>query len=164
MYPSGGWITSIRLDVLSVSTTTAKASILSQSVDHGHWQPYFHLSPLVQLCTSSFLQALFPLVERLTIIESHSELRGQDGIDRSLWRELLQPFTAVKDLYLFPQVVPPIALVLQELVGESVMELLPVLQNIFLNELQPSEGIGHFVAARQLASHPVSVSRWPGCG
>ena len=103
-------------------------------------------------------------MERLTIIESHSELRGQDGIDRSLWRELLQPFTAVKDLYLFPQVVPPIALVLQELVGESVMELLPVLQNIFLNELQPSEGIGHFVAARQLASHPVSVSRWPGCG
>jgi len=88
---------------------------------------------------------------------------GQDGLDPSLWRELLQLFTAVKDLYLFPEIAPRIALVLQELVGESALEFFPVLQNIFLKELQPSglvlEVIEQFVAARQLASHPISVSR-----
>jgi hypothetical protein len=70
----------------------------------------------------------------------------------------------VKNLYLFPEIAPQIALVLQELVGESVLEPFPVLQNIFLNELQPfgfvPEGIEQFVATRQLISHPISVSRW----
>ena len=65
---------------------------------------------------------------------------------------------------LSPEIAPHIALVLLDLVGESVTELLPVLQNIFLEDLQPSglvlEGIEQFVAARQLVSHPVSVSRW----
>jgi len=88
---------------------------------------------------------------------------GQDGIDPSLWRELLRPFTAVEDLYLGSEVAPRVALVLQELVGENVMDLFPVLQNIFvidldLDELVP-EGIEQFVAARQLASHPISAFR-----
>jgi hypothetical protein len=52
-------------------------------------------------------------VEGLVIVGSHfSRPPGQDGIDPSLWRELLQPFTAVKDLYLSREVVPRIALVL----------------------------------------------------
>ncbi|KAI0272212.1 hypothetical protein BGY98DRAFT_1001975 [Russula aff. rugulosa BPL654] len=129
-------------------------------------QPDFHLSSLVQLCPSLFPQALIPSVERLIIVGMYfSRPLGQDG-DSLLWRELLQPFTAVKDLCLSPEIAPHIALILLDLVGESVMELLPVLQNIVLKDLQPSglvpEGIEQFVAARQLASHPVSVSRWAG--
>jgi len=37
--------------------------------------------------------------------------------------ELLQPFASVKNLYLIRDVAPRIALVLQELVGENVMDL-----------------------------------------
>jgi hypothetical protein len=44
------------------------------------------------------------------------------------------------------------------------MEVLPNLQNIFLEGHDPSgpvdEAIGQFVASRQVASHPVAVSRW----
>ena len=43
-------------------------------------------------------------------------------------------------------------------------EVLPSLENIFLEGFQPSgplhEGIETFVAARRLAGHPVAVSRW----
>ena len=44
------------------------------------------------------------------------------------------------------------------------MSAFPTLENIFLEELEKSgpvqEGIGKFVAARQVTSHPVTVSRW----
>ncbi len=86
---------------------------------------------------------------------------GQGGVDPSAWRELLRPFTAVKDLSLCSVTTPHVALVLQELVRDSVMELFPILQNIFLSELHAfgfvPEGIEQFVAARQLAGHPISV-------
>jgi len=148
--------------VLSLSKTTTDAYLL---LEDWHGQPDLQLSSLVHLCTSSFPQALILTVEDLIIDGSYfTRPPGQDGLDPSLWRELLQPFTAVKDLYLFPEIAPRIALVLQELVGESALEFFPVLQNIFLKELQPSglvlEGIEQFAAARQLASHPISVSRW----
>ena len=55
-------------------------------------------------------------------------------------------------------------LVLQELVGGRTTGVLPILQNIFLEGLRPSgpvqEAIGQFVAARQVAGHPVIVTRW----
>ena len=150
------------IKAVSLSTTTEYASLL---LEDWHEQPDFRLSPLVQLCTSSFPQDLIHTVEGLIIVGRYfSRSPGQDGIDPSIWWELLQPFTAVKDLYLYPEIAPRIALVLQEFVGERVLELFPVLQNIFLKELQPPglvpEGIEQFVAARQLTSNPISVSRW----
>jgi hypothetical protein len=60
--------------------------------------------------------------------------------------------------------VPRITPTLQELTGESVAEVLPALQNLFLEgQLPPGpvqQAIAQFVAARQLASRPVVVSRW----
>jgi hypothetical protein len=147
--------------VSSLSNTTINASLLLQDLYERRTD--FQLSPLVRLCTSSFPQALIPTVEGLIISESYFS-PGQDCIAPSLWWELLQPFTAVKDLFLFPEIAPCIAVILQELVGECVLELFPVLQNIFMKELQPSglvpEGIKQFIAARQLACHPISVSHW----
>ena len=88
----------------------------------------------------------------------------QDNIENSLWLELLHPFTAVKNLYLSEESAPFIAPALQELVEGRPTEVLPTLQNIFLEGLQSSgpvhEGIGKFVAARQLSSHPITVSLW----
>ena len=153
----GAWHASV--EVLSISETITKASLLLKD---WYLQPVLQLSTLVQFCTSSLPQALIPTVGELRIYGDYfSRSPEQDGINPNLWRELFQPFTAVKDLYLSPDIIPHISLVQQELVGEGVMEFLPVLQNIFLggldrDELVP-EGIEQFIAARQLAGRPISI-------
>ena len=88
----------------------------------------------------------------------------QDKVENTLWMELLRPFAAVSNLYLSKQVTPRIMPAIQELVGDRTTEVLPALQNIFLEGLQSSgpvqEGIRQFVATRQLTSHPIAVSAW----
>ena len=123
------------------------------------WQ----VSSLEQVCTSSL--PLLSVLENLFIYEEmYSEPHWKDNIDHMLWLELLQPFTAVKNLYLSDKFVLRIAPALQELIGGRKIEVMPALQNIFLEGLQPSgpvqEGIVKFVAARQLSGHPITVSIW----
>jgi hypothetical protein len=146
------------VNVFSLSKTTNNAFLRLQ-VWYG--QRDVQMSPLVQLCTSFLPQALISTVEGLIIDGESYDWRAEQGDnDLILWRELLQPFTAVKDLYLSWSCEIPsrIAPVLQELVGERVFELFPVLQNISLQTSRPvPEGIKQFVAARQLTSHPISV-------
>jgi len=78
--------------------------------------------------------------------------------------ELLVPFTAVKNLYLSKQFAPRIAPALQELTGDRTTEVLPSLENVFLEGFLPSEpveeGIRQFISARQLANRPVAISVW----
>ena len=126
-------------------------------------QPDWQLLSLARLCSSSFPRALIP-VERLSIEMSRVSpppLPWQD--ESSQWLELLHQFTGVKDLYVFSELTPRIASALQEPIGEKVTEVLPSLRAFFLQE-SPSgsvpESFGKFVAARQLAGHPISVSRW----
>jgi hypothetical protein len=70
----------------------------------------------------------------------------------------------VKNLYLSEEFATGIAAALQELVGGRITEVLPSLQNIFVDGLWPSgpfqENIAQFVAARQLSDHPIAVSVW----
>jgi hypothetical protein len=70
----------------------------------------------------------------------------------------------VKNLYLEKEYALQIVPALQELIGGRATEFLPSLQNIFLDVLEPSgpiqEGLGKFVAMRQITSHPIVVSRW----
>jgi hypothetical protein len=125
--------------------------------------PDWQLSSLAQICTS-FLH-LLSTTESLSIYEHlKSQLDWKDGIENIEWLELLLPFTAVKDLYLSKQFAPRIAPALQELAGERTTEVLPTLQNIFLEGFQPSEpvheGIGRFISARQLTNRPVAISIW----
>jgi hypothetical protein len=122
------------------------------------WQVSF----LEQVCTSS-LPPVFVL--DLYIYEhSISPRVWEDNIDNALWLEPLRPFTAVKDLFLSDTIAPRVVPALQELVGGRMTEVLPTLQNVFLGEVHSSgpvqEGIGKFIAARQLTSHPIVVSRW----
>ena len=135
--------------------------ILCQNSD---WQ----VSALEQVCTS----CLPPLstLEDLYIYEDpfpHSE--WQDNIENSLWLELFQPFTAVKNLYLSEEFEPRIIPSLQEVVGERMAEVLPTLQNIFLEGLDSDtsgpvqRAIEQFVARRQ-ASQPMAVFHWDGRG
>ena len=95
----------------------------------------------------------------------YSQPIWQDNIENTLWLELLQPFAAVKNLYLSKEFASRIiGPALQELTGGRMAEVLPTLQNIFLEELQPSgtvqEGIQQFIATRQVTSHPIAVSHW----
>ena len=123
------------------------------------WQ----VSSLEQVCTSCLL--LSSKLEDLYIHEApYEQLDWKDNIENGLWLELLHPFTAVKNLYLSKEIATRIAPALQELIGGRTTEVLPGLQNIFLEGLESSmpvqEGIRQLVAARQVASRPIAVSRW----
>ena len=78
-----------------------------------------------------------------------------------LWLELLPLFTALKNLYLSRQFLPGIATAQKELVESRTTEVLPSLQSIFVEGLEPSghlqENIGKFVVARQLYNHPMNA-------
>jgi hypothetical protein len=124
------------------------------------------LSSVARVCNSSLPP--LPTVEDLYIerrqLESSQLVWINNDIENTLWLELLLPFTAVKNLYLSKEFAPDIATVLQELVGDRMTEVLPSLQNIFVEGLEPSglfqENIGQFVAARQRSDHPIALSDW----
>ena len=123
------------------------------------WQVSF----LEQVCTSS-LPSLSALEDLYISEHPYEQPVWEDNIDSALWLELLRPFTTVKDLFLSEKIALCVVPALQELVGGRTMEVLPALQNVFIEGLQPSgpvqEGIGKFVAARQVASHPIAASHW----
>ena len=147
--------------IAKFSSQTSDYGVLSVKIlcAASDWQ----LSSLEQVCTSS-LPPVSTLGDLYIVEDSFSNLRWQDEVENILWLDLLHPFVAVKNLYLSDEFVPRIAPALQELVGESTTEVLPALENIFLEGFQPSgllhKGIQTFVATRQLASRPLSVSRW----
>ena len=140
---------------LSLNTFDGRRVTVGISCGMLDWQ----LSFLEQVCTSS----LPPLSVLDDLYITNYRSLGDD-IDSLSWLELLHPFTTVKNLYLSEAIAPHIVPALQELAAGRVTDVLPNLQNIFVEELQPSgsvqEGIGKFIAARQLTGHPITVSRW----
>jgi F-box-like len=130
-------------------------------------EPDWQLSSVAQVCNTS----LPPLstVEYLYIEHRYSELAWKnDAIENALWLELLLPFTAVENLYLSKEFAPGIAAALQDLVGDRITEVLPSLQNIFVEGLGPwgpfQENIGQFAAARRHSGHPIAISVWDNVG
>ena len=123
-------------------------------------EPERRLSSVAQVC-NSFLPST---VEDLHI-DHHDRHRRlvwkNDAIENTLWLQLLLPFTAVMNLYLYKEFAPSIAAALQELAGAGITEVLPSLQNIFVEKLELSgpfqENIGQFVAARQLSGRPIAI-------
>jgi hypothetical protein len=125
------------------------------------WQFSF----LEQVCTSSLRTV--PSLSTLEdlYMEGHPWPQDwKDNIDSDQWLELLHSFPAVENLYLSKVLAPCVAPALQELVVSRTTEVFPNLRNIFVEELQESgpvqEGIGKFVAARQVSGHPIAVSHW----
>jgi hypothetical protein len=112
------------------------------------------LSSLSWAC-SMFLPPLHSL-ELLGIFNSKNlpSPRWHHEVDNTQWMELLGPFTSVKDLVLDELVVLSVASFLQGLAREQVTEILPALQNIFLEGIHWSgpvpEGIAKFIIARKL--------------
>ena len=125
--------------------------------------PNWQLSSLGQIGTSFLL--LLSTTENLYIYEYlKTQIVWEDDIENIELLELLFPFTAVKDLYISKQFAPRIAPALRELTGGSTAEVLPTLENLFLEGFQPSEqvheGIRQFISARQLTNRPVTISIW----
>jgi pimeloyl-ACP methyl ester carboxylesterase len=124
------------------------------------------LSSLAQVFNSSFFRALIPTVDYLYIPGAPARVDWEDIIESIRWVEVLRPFNTVKGVYISRDFAPRIASALQELVGERVTEVLPTLETLFLQHPLPlssgpvQEVIGQFVAARQLAGLPITVSRW----
>jgi hypothetical protein len=83
------------------------------------------------------------------------------SMENSQWLDFLHPFTTVKNLYLSDELSLYVASVLRELVAEGRTDVLPTLQNLFLEWCQPSrrvqEAIEQFVAARRHSGCPVAV-------
>jgi hypothetical protein len=120
------------------------------------WQ----VSSLEQVCTSC-LPPLSTSEDLYIYRDKDSSSRLQDNIENTDWLELLRPFTAVKNLYLSEEFASHIMPALQELVGGRTEEVLPALQDIFLEGLEASGPvIRQFVSMRRVTSHPIAVSRW----
>ena len=134
---------------------------LSMFCNGSDWQFSF----LTQACSS--LSPTLSNYETLNVREKGFESLGpgwEDDVENSQWLELFHPFTSVKNLYLSEVVAPLVKPALQELAEERVTDVLPMLQNLYVEGLEPSgpiqEGIGQFVTARQLVNRPVAVEPW----
>jgi hypothetical protein len=123
------------------------------------WQ----VSSMEQVCTSCL--PLLPALDLHIDGNPHYRQHWQGNVGNAPWLRLLHPFTFVKNLYLSEEIARRIVPALQELVGDRATEVLPSLQNIFLEEGQRSgpvqEGIQQFVAVRQATNHPITVSYQP---
>jgi hypothetical protein len=112
-------------------------------------EPDWQLLSIAQVC--NFSLPPLTMAENFYIMHQYSQLVWKNNvIKNTLWLELLLPFTMVKNLYLAKEFTSGIAAALQELVGDRITEVLPSLQNIFVEEFKPlryfQENIGEFVA------------------
>ena len=127
------------------------------------WQ----LSSLAQVIGSSI-----PPHSTLEHLELREDLyrpqRWQDDIENAQWLEILRPFTSVKHLILCGELVRLVAPVLGELNGERVAEVLPALQNLFVEDFRLPEPIHwlkeiqQFRTARLISGRRV-ILRYPDC-
>jgi len=120
------------------------------------------ISSLAQICASL---RLLSTTESLFIYENIYYTPVWKGvIENSEWLGLLLSFTAAKNIYLSKKIALRIAPALLELTGGRTKEVLPALQNVFLERDHPSEpvqeDIAQFISARQLTNNPVTVSVW----
>ena len=121
------------------------------------------ISSLKQVCTSCLLPLDLSVEDLYIYGTSFLGADRPDSVETSIWLEIFQRFSAVKNLYLYQEFVQRIGPALQELVEARMPEVLPCLRNIFLTNFQTStpiqEGIQQFVSSRQ-ASYPIEISRW----
>src|SRR5712672_2788628 len=117
------------------------------------------ISSLAQICSSSF--PLLSALEELQVLEDDEVTSSHWKVDmeNAQWLELLEPFTALKDLYLTDEIARRVCGALQEISGERANEVLPTLRNLFVNGCESfkhiEEAIRPLVTARQLPGHPV---------
>jgi len=139
-------------------TTVPRNLTLRILCSQSDWQ----LSCLTQLCAQSW--PLLSRVERLDIRECPSSSREPQWQDKMQWVDLFHPFTALKALHIPRELGPRIAPVLQELTEPRAAEVLPALDSLVFEDINPSgalqDAVQRFIAAREFAGRPVDVRRW----
>ena len=128
-------------------------------------ESYSQLSSIVQLCGSPL--PLPSSAERLNIHEGLlSPQNWQYDADHKQWPDILQLFPLARELYVSDTIWPLLAPTLTQHTGERTVDVLPMLCDLFLERLKPSEllpeTIKPFIAARKLAGHTVAVHRREG--
>ncbi|KAI0298244.1 hypothetical protein BC826DRAFT_120765 [Russula brevipes] len=122
------------------------------------------LGSMARVCGQ--LSPFFSSIERFDLVWSDM-FCGPEGIydlESTQFLEILQPFTAIRSLYVCKTLVSYIGPALQELIGESTTEVLPNLRDLFLGGSAISgsiqKGIQAFIEARRLSGQPVTVHHW----
>jgi len=146
------------IEIVLGSSTQFKLGIRCERPD---WQ----LSSMTQIFDQQL--ALLHHVERLEICELPGripEWRDDPDMDPSQWLELFRLFVTAQGLHVSEGLVSPVARALQDLTGKMAAEVVPVLQTLFLEGLQPSgpvdEAMKSFATARKLSHQPVVIQRW----
>jgi hypothetical protein len=123
------------------------------------------LSSMSQLCHSSlpFISSLerLKIQDRSMILYRPGPYEHVDMAGNS-WLTFLESFIDMKDLYLYERVAIRVSLALQDLAAERVTEMLPALQNFYIQGFwEPEEPLpeifGQFVGLRELSGRPVDV-------
>jgi len=147
----------IRFHDNEVSIDLSRSLWLRISCKPSDWQ----LSSLAQLYHTAL-----PSLPTLNILEIHNLRNWEDDVENIQWLELLHLFPSVKDLVVSEKTFRLVAPALDELAGGSVTEVLPALQNIFLQSTQSSEpnkkDIGRFISTRHLFGRPVTIQHRDG--
>jgi len=117
------------------------------------WQLSFVTQVLRQI------SPLLPSVDSLTINEPYKMPRGEEHVESMQWLELFQPFTHVRTVHVFEQVVPGIV---DALVAENTIAgVLPELSSLYLKGYRDSPSVAkaaeQFVAARRHFGRTVSL-------
>lgn len=130
-------------------------------------QSEWQLSSLAEICgtsSSRWALRLFSLERLYMLVEYAPPGHWHDDMENIQWLELLQSFTAVKDLYLSEGLALRVAQAIRDLVGEKETEMLPALQNIFVQGRQLSgavqEAVEPFINTRQVSGATVTVHHW----
>jgi hypothetical protein len=129
-------------------------------------RPDWQLSSITQIFSEQL--PLLSHVEQLEIRDSflwmHPKWKDDPDMDSSQWLELFRLFVAAQSLHVSEILASPVARALQDLTGQTAMEVLPVLRRLFVEGLRPSgpvhEAMKSFTTARQLSDQPVVVQQW----
>jgi len=133
-YPRGDW-------------RTARTTISCEGID---WQ----VSHIAQVL-SHFSATLSTVIHlKLEVqLEGGRQLNGTDDID---WLHLLRQFSTVQTLHVSRELARHIALALEDIAGEMVVQVLPSLHLVHVVG-QPASSVEKFVAVRWLSGRPVTV-------
>ena len=123
-------------------------------------RPDWQLSSIVQIFSQQL--PLLSHVEQLRISEFPWEsFEWKDDPDSSQWLELFRLLIAAQSLHVSKALVSPVTGALRDLTEQMAIQVLPVLQTLSLEGLEPSgpvhEAIKSFATARQLSHQPVVI-------
>ena len=102
------------------------------------------------------------MIKRFHIVGRGMHFSRRDDVESVQWLDVLRPFTAMKDLYLTRKLSPYIVLALLGIIEEGVVQMLPSLRKLILEEQWPlglvEDVTELFVAMLRLSTCRMAVS------